>query len=91
MNLKKAAAINAAGKYSTVIIQLIVTAILSRLLSPEDYGVVAVVTVFSTFFAALSSMGFGTAIIQNKTLTKTDIDNIFSFILYMSIITRKIS
>ena len=83
MDLKKAAAINAAGKYSTVIIQLIVTAILSRLLSPEDYGVVAVVTVFSTFFAALSSMGFGTAIIQNKTLTKTDIDNIFSFTVYI--------
>ena len=90
MDLKKAAVINAIGKYSTVIIQLVVTAILSRILSPEDYGVVAVVTVFSTFFATLSSMGFGTAIIQNKTLTKVDIDNIFSFTVYIGAVLSAI-
>lgn len=86
MELKKAAIINAVGKYSTVIIQLIVTAILSRILSPKDYGVVAVVTVFTTFFTTLSNMGFGTAIIQNKTLTQKDIDNIYSVTVYISLI-----
>jgi len=85
MDLKKAAVINAIGKYSTVIIQLIVTAILSRVLTAEDYGVVAVVTVFSTFFMTLSNMGFGTAIIQNKSLTKEDIDNIYSATVYISL------
>ena len=55
MNMKKAAIINAVGKYSQVIIQLLVSAVLSRILSADDYGIVAVVTVFSTFFATLSN------------------------------------
>ncbi|MBR1592542.1 MAG: lipopolysaccharide biosynthesis protein [Ruminococcus sp.] len=86
MNLKKAALINAAGKYSQVIIQLGVSAILSRILTPDDYGIVAVVTVFSTFFATLSNMGFGTAIIQKKDLTDEDVNNIYSFTVYVSIV-----
>ena len=86
MNLKKAALINAIGKYSVVIMQLIVTAILSRILSAEDYGVIAVVTVFSTFFSTLSNMGFGTAIIQKKELTQEDINNIYSFTVYLSLL-----
>lgn len=86
MNLKKAALINVIGKYSVVIMQLVVTAILSRILSVEDYGVIAVVTVFSTFFSTLSNMGFGTAIIQKKELNQTDIDNIYSFTVYVSLI-----
>ena len=57
--------------------QLVVTAILSRILSAEDYGVIAVVTVFSTFFSTLSNMGFGTAIIQKKELSQSDIGNIY--------------
>ncbi len=85
MNMKKAALINAVGKYSQVIIQLIISAVLSRILSSDDYGVVAIVTVFSTFFATLSNMGFGTAIIQRKDLTEKDVNNIFTFTFYISI------
>lgn len=85
-SMKKAALINAAGKYSKVILGLVVNAILARILSAEDYGIVAVVTVFSTFFTTLSDMGFGTAIIQNKELTNDDISNIYSFTIYISII-----
>ena len=51
MEIKKAALINAAGKYSKIFLSLIVNAVLARILSAEDYGVVAVITVFSTFFA----------------------------------------
>ena len=86
MNMKKAAVINGLGKYSKIILSLIVNAILARILSAEDYGIVAVITVFSTFFTTISDMGFGTAIIQNKELSKKDIDNIYSFTVYMSIV-----
>lgn len=86
MRIKHAALINASGKYITVLFQLIVSAILARVLSAEDYGIVAIVTVFSTFFATLSDMGVGVAIIQNKDLEKEDIDNIYSFTVYASII-----
>lgn len=84
MSLKKAALINGAGKYSRIFFSIIVNAILARILSPADYGIVAVLTVFSTFFSTLSDMGFGVAIVQNKKLTQNDIDNIYSFTVYIS-------
>lgn len=86
MTLKKAAFINACGKYSKVLLTFIVNAILARILSATDYGIVAVITVFSTFFTTFSDMGFGVAVIQNKKLSKYDIDNIYSFTIYMSIV-----
>lgn len=85
-SLKQAAIINAASKYATVIINLLLTAILARILTPEDYGVVAVTTVFTNFFSIFADMGIGTAVIQNKELTKNDTDNIFSFTIKQGIV-----
>ena len=85
MEIKRAALINAAGKYSKIFLTLIVNAILARILSAEDYGIVAVITVFSTFFTTFSDMGFGSAIIQKKDLTDDDVNNIYSFTVYVSI------
>lgn len=84
-SLKKATIINAAGKYSKIILQIIVEVILARLLTPHDYGIVAVVTVFTTFFTILSDIGLSTAIVQIKSLTKDDINNIYTFTIYLSI------
>lgn len=84
MEIKRAAIINALGKYSKIILSLVVNAILARILSAEDYGIVAVITVFSTFFTTFSDMGFGPAIIQNKELTEQDVNNIYSFTVYIS-------
>lgn len=85
MNIKKASLINAIGKFSTIFLNLAVNAVLARILSAEDYGVVAVITVFSTFFTTFSDMGFGAAIIQKKDLTQEDVSNIFSFTGYVAV------
>lgn len=45
-----------AAKYSNILVQLGVTAVLSRLLLPEDFGVVAVTTVIVSFFAIFSDL-----------------------------------
>lgn len=84
-SLKKAAIINAAGKYSKILLQIIVEVVLARLLTPHDYGIVAVVTVFTTFFTTLSDIGVSTAIVQIKSLTEDDIDNIYTFTVYLSV------
>lgn len=86
MEIRKAALISAIGRYSKVLLSIIVTAILARILSANDYGIVAIITVFSTFFATLSDMGFGAAVIQNRSLTKKDIDSIFSFTVYVAVL-----
>ena len=69
----------ALSKYSGLIISIITTAILSRLLTPEDFGIVALATIFITFFSIISDLGIGPAVIQNKELTQNDIQNLFSF------------
>lgn len=86
ITVKKATIIYGAAKYSTIIVQLVVTAILSRLLTPNDYGVVAVVTVFTTLFTTLSNLGLGTAVTQYKELSENEIQDIFTFSEYFSFI-----
>lgn len=76
----------AIAKYSNLFISLIVTAILARILSPEEFGIVAIATVIIVFFNMLTEIGIGPAIIQNKELTKEDLSNIFSFTLWFGFI-----
>lgn len=73
-------------KYSGLIVQIIVTAILARLLSPEDFGVVAVATVLIAFFTLFTDMGIGPAIIQKQDLTQDDLNSIFSFTVWGGIV-----
>jgi PST family polysaccharide transporter len=67
------------SRYTFIIVNLLISAILARLLDPNEFGVVAIVLVFTTFFQMLSQMGLGAAIIQHKTLSDEDISNIFKF------------
>ena len=60
----------ALAKYSGVLISLVVAGILARLLSPDDFGIVAVATVIIAFFNLLTDMGVSPAIVQHKSLTK---------------------
>lgn len=83
ISIRKAAVIHAASKYLTVVLQLVYTAVLSRILTPKDYGTVAVINVFIVFFQLIGDMGFGTAVIQNQELTKEDADSIYSFHVYL--------
>ena len=75
----------ALAKYSGIIISLIVAGVLARLLSPDDFGIVAVATVIIAFFNLLTDMGVSPAIIQHKSLTKDDLSDIFSFTVWTGI------
>ena len=68
----------ALSKYSDVVISIFIGAILARLLTPEEFGIVAIVSVFISFFNLLSSFGISAAVVQNKSLTDNDISSIFS-------------
>lgn len=79
------AAFTAIAKYSGLFAQLFITAVLARLISPSDFGVVAIATVFIAFFNILSDIGIGPAIIQKKDLDDDDLNNIFSLTLYLGV------
>ncbi|GEK88422.1 polysaccharide transporter, PST family [Alkalibacterium putridalgicola] len=75
----------AIGKYSIVVVQLLVQAVLSRILTPAEYGIVAAVNIFLVFFQLLADFGIGPAVIQNKSLNKRELNDIFSFSLYVAV------
>lgn len=77
---------SAFGKYSNLIINMLINAVLSRILTPEEFGIVTIVQIFLIFFDMLADMGFGPAVIQNRTLDEDDIGSIFKLSIYVSII-----
>lgn len=76
----------ALAKYSGVIVSLVVAGVLARLLTPDDFGVVAIATVIIAFFNLLTDMGISPAIVQHKSLTKRELSNIFSFTIWTGIV-----
>lgn len=85
-SIKNAAFITFFYKYATIIVNLLSNAILARLLTPDDFGVVTIINVFVTFFVMISDMGIGAAIVQKRELEKEDIDSIYTFTIYLGII-----
>ena len=76
----------AIARYSGILISLAVTAVLSRLLSPDDFGIVAIATVIISFFAIFTDMGISPAIVQNKELTDSDLSDLYSFTVWTGVI-----
>lgn len=76
----------AVAKYSGLVISLVVMAILARLLCPDDFGTVAIATVFINFFAIFTNIGISSAVVQNKELTDHDINEIYMFTIWIGII-----
>lgn len=75
----------ALAKYSGLVIQIAVTAVLARLLTPEDFGIVALATVLIQFFNTLSEAGLGPAVIQRKELSRSNHDSIFTLSLFVGV------
>lgn len=84
--LIKGAFFTGLAKYSVMIINIIVTAILARLLPPEDFGTIALTVVVTSFFDILANAGIGPAIIQNKDINETDLPNLFRFSTYLAFV-----
>ena len=76
----------AVAKYSGLAMTILITAILSRLLTPENFGVVALAGVMLALFNLLADIGIGPAVIQNKTLTAEDMNSINTFNSYQGLV-----
>ena len=58
-------------------VTLIVSIVLARLLDPEDFGIVALVSVFTLILQTFVESGFGTALIQKKDADDLDFSSVF--------------
>ena len=68
------------------IVTFIVSIILARLLSPKDYGAIALVTVFLAIMQVFVDSGLGSALIQKKNADDLDFSSVFIFNFIVCII-----
>ena len=73
-------------RVSAQLVNFIVSIILARLLLPEDYGLIALVTVFITICNKIVVSGFATSLIQKKDADDLDFSTVFYFSLAVAII-----
>ena len=59
------------------LVKFCVELILARILLPDDYGLIALVTVFITISNVFVDSGLGNALIQKKDADQTDFSTVF--------------
>ena len=67
-------------------VTFVVSIVLARLLSPDDYGLLGLISVFTTVCQALINGGFITALIRKKDATDDDYNTVFISNLAMSLL-----
>lgn len=60
-------------------VQIVVTIVLARLLSPSDFGLIAMLLVFTNIGTVVADAGFGTALIQRQVTSADDETTVFWF------------
>ena len=70
---------------TTQVLNLVIGIALARLLSPEDYGIVGVLTIFTVLAGNLQSAGFTQSLINLPHPTERDYNSVFSFNVIMSL------
>lgn len=66
-------------------ITFLVSIVLARLLSPDDYGLIGIITIFTVIGEALVNGGFTTALIRKNDVTENDYNTAFFANLIVSI------
>lgn len=72
-------------RFSNQFIQLIVSIIISRLISPEEFGILAVLLVFINISQVFIDSGLGNALIYYNRIDRKDFNTTFTFNSLMSI------
>lgn len=75
---------NAVGSLSTQGVNFILQIILARLLSPSDYGLIAMLAIFLQIAAVFVDSGFGKALVQKLDCEEKDYSTVFYYNLAVS-------
>ncbi len=67
-------------------VQFILQIVLARLLSPEHYGVLSIMIIFTTLANVFIQTGFNTALIQNKDVDEDDYSSVFWVSIFIAVV-----
>ncbi len=76
----------AIDQFSNQGIQFIIAILIARVLSPTDYGVIAIVMIFTNIVSVFVGSGFGTALIQRRDISREECSSVFFFNMGMSLL-----
>ena len=71
----------AGSRFATQLATWFFTLYIARLLSPEDYGLMAMAAFLTAYLEEFSELGLGSAIIQREKLSPEELSGVFSFSL----------
>lgn len=74
------------AKYIEYVVKLLALVVFSRIFTPEQFGIIAVMQVFVVFFMMLSEIGIGPAIINFSDLKKEDRNGLFSISIILAVL-----
>ncbi len=77
---------NFSGSIANIIIQLVIVGALARLLTPQEFGIVAIMMILVTFSELFSQMGIGSALIQLPVLTPKHISLAYTLSIFLGLI-----
>jgi O-antigen/teichoic acid export membrane protein len=69
--------VSVATQYGNGALQILAQIVLARLLTPADFGLVAIITVLTSFASLLIDFGLGDATTQRKKITPSQISSLF--------------
>jgi O-antigen/teichoic acid export membrane protein len=67
-------------------ISFVVKLALARVLMPEEFGLIAMISVFISISGMIAQGGFGFSLVQSKELSNTDIETVFSINLLIGLL-----
>lgn len=83
--LRRSAWISLLTKYSEYIVQFIISVVLARILSPQQFGVLSLVFVFINLGQMISESGLSTAVVQSDDLDEYEKGVLFNFSILQGI------
>ena len=73
-------------KFGIQLAHFVVTMVLARLLTPNDYGTVALLSIFISLSNILVDCGFAKALVQKKEATQTDYNSVFYLSMLLAVV-----
>jgi len=73
-------------RFSVQGVQFVLQIVMARILSPEDYGVIGMLSIFIAISQSLIDSGFSNALIQKKNRTEIDFATVFYFNIVVGIV-----
>lgn len=70
---------SATGQYTNTLVGFLIGVVLARLLTPSDYGIVGMISIFFAIAGIITDSGFGLALIRKQDATDQDFSTVFYF------------